>query len=593
MSLAASTDGRGYLWHRRFALGCLSLMLILPFQIAYHRLPIPSFYEEWWTALLGLGTMSLLVHRRHAFQLPGIAVLPAILIACLALQIAFAAGKHSNPAQIALLCLIWSLGLMLAATALRQEIGIEAMARLVAGALLVGALLAAWAAVLQISGTGSGLGVIMPHRGAQLIGNVGQPNHLADQLWLGIAAAIYLRATRQLTAAFALAAIGLLTAIAVLTGSRSIWLYAALLIALAIVFRRGEAVADRSLVLWCASALALQLLAQLLLPWLLSDGSGLVTAGERLYTDVGTSSIRLGLWTMALHIWTEHPLFGAGWGSFPAETYAFIGALPANLPAGVQFRPGENAHNVVLAMLSELGLVAGVAVVACPLAWLLRIVRRPVSREQALCLALLAVISLHSQLEYPLWYLNFLAVAALASTLADPVQWPASPRRLAPPVTAFLLVAGAAALLILRHDYHRLESALAWPQTPAGEAPHDLAEIKRELVELRGRSLFSGYVDMALAGTMTLDRDGLRDKVTVAELAKRFSPTERVVFKHAALLALDGQADAARRAWLQALAAYPDAGPQVYRAAAELSPRFPELAALRDLAAAYGRPGAI
>jgi O-antigen ligase len=580
-----------YLWHRRIALACLSLMLVVPFLIAYHRLPIPSFYEEWWTALFGLGVMSLLVHRRHAFQLPSIALLPAILIICLALQIAIVAGSDANPAQLALLCLTWTLGLMLAARALCREIGAAALTRVVAWSLLGGALLAVVAAALQFSGLWSGLGLIMPNRGASLIGNVGQPNHLADQLWLGVAAAIYLRTRERLSSTLALASIGLLTATGVLTGSRSVWLYAIALIVLAILARRRQAAPERSLVHWYVAALVLQLAAQIVLPRLF-DNAPLITGGERLYTDVGTSSVRLGLWTMAIRTWIGQPLLGAGWGSFPAQTYAFIGTLSASLPAGIQFHPGENAHNIVLAMLSELGLAAGLAVVIIPVLWLLRMARQPIDPEQSLCLALLLVIGIHSQLEYPLWYLNFLGVAALAGALADRAPWPRTPHRLAPAITVLMLLAGTAALGILRHDYQRLESALAWPRTPDGEAPRPWAEIQRELVEIRGRTLFSGYVDLALTGTMTIDRNGLADKITVAELARRFSPTDRVVFKHAALLALDGQAENARRAWLQALAAYPEAGPQVYQAASELSRQFPEIAPLRDLAAAYKKPGA-
>lgn len=575
-----------YLWHRRIALACLSLMLVVPFLIAYHRLPIPSFYQEWWTALFGMGAMSLLLHRRHNFELPRIALLPAILIACLALQIVLAEGKTANPAKIALLCLTWSLGLMLAATALGKEIGRENLARLIAWSLLGGALLATFAAALQLSGLATGFGAIMPRHGTtSVISNVGQPNHFADQLWLGIASTIYLRAKERLSVAVAIAAIAILAAAGVLSGSRSVWLYAVGLVLLAVLLRRRHAAPQTLLLRWCATALALQFSAQLIVPGLLPNDMHLVSSGERLYRDAGGGSVRLGLWLMAVRTWLDHPLLGAGWGSFPAQTYAFIGALPTPRPAGLLFLPGENAHNVVLAMLSELGLLAGIAIVAIPLAWLVKIVRQPLNHEQFLPLSLLLVISLHSQLEYPLWYLNFLAIAALSCSQIEPRHWPTPPRRLAPIVTTVMLLAGVATLGILRHDYQRLEAALFWPQTADSSPPQPWEEVQRELLELRGRTLFSGYVDLALTGIMSIDRGELADKITVAELAKRFSPTDRVVFKHAVLLALDGQADAARRAWTHALAAYPEAAPQAYQAATELSKRFPEIVALRDIAA--------
>lgn len=590
MSTDVASDGLLYRWHRRLALLSLCLMLVVPFLIAYHRLPIPSFYEEWWTGIFGLATMSVLLHRRHAFQLPRIALLPAILMVCLTVQIILADGKTSNPAQIALLCLAWALGLMLAVTALRNEIGVERLTRMVAWSLLAGGLLAVFAAVLQVTGSWSGLGLIMPMRSGQIYGNVGQPNHLSDQLWLGIASAIYLRANERLSAPLAAAVIALLSATCIFTGTRSVWLYAIALVALALFVRRRSPATGDQLVLWCVAALAFQLASQLVLPGLLPADMQLMSSGERLYTlsGNGTGSVRFGLWTMAYRTWLEHPLLGAGWGSFPAQTYAFIGSLAAELPAGIAFHPGENAHNIVFAMFSELGLVAGVAIVAIPLAWLLKLLRRPSSTEQFLVLGLLLVIGLHSQLEYPLWYLNFLAIATLAGTLAEPTDWLTRPRRLAPPVLAVMLVAGATALGVLRHDYQRLEAALFWPLTADGGTPQPWETVRHELVELRGQTLFSGYVDLALAGTMSVDRDGLADKITVAELAMRFSPTDRVVFKYAALLALAGKAEAAREAWRRARAAYPEAAPQADQAVTELGKRFPEISALRDLAPATG-----
>jgi hypothetical protein len=139
---------------------------------------------------------------------------------------------------------------------------------------------------------------------------------------------------------------------------------------------------------------------------------------------------------------------------------------------------------------------------------------------------------------------------------------------------------------ILRNDYGRLEAALYWPMPLNDETPHarTWADIRNELDDLRRHSMFSRYVDLAMTAHATIDRENLEEKVAIAERAMRFSPTEHVVLRHAALLALAGRTAEAEVAWRRAMAVYPGIIEQAVRLADEWAKRHPELAVLLDLA---------
>lgn len=65
--------------------------------------------------------------------------------------------------------------------------------------MLCGGLLATVLLAVQLSGSPLGAGLVFPRTGGG-IGNLAQPNHLANYLWLGIASAIYLHAQGRLGA---------------------------------------------------------------------------------------------------------------------------------------------------------------------------------------------------------------------------------------------------------------------------------------------------------------------------------------------------------------------------------------------------------
>jgi O-antigen ligase len=110
-------------------------------------------------------------------------------------------------------------------------------------------------------------------------------------------------------------------------------------------------------------------------------------------------SSRLVLWSNVLHLIALKPLTGWGWGELDYAHFDTLYAGPRFLR-----HPGQR-HNLPLHFAVELGVPVAAAACALALWWAWR--QRPWAEAaplRQLAWALLAVILLHSMLEYPLWY---------------------------------------------------------------------------------------------------------------------------------------------------------------------------------------------
>ena len=72
----------------RASLFCLCGAFTLPFLLAHHQNPIPTFFQEWLAAALSV-LAAFILWQRHAIEdieIPRIALIPLGLIALLAFQ---------------------------------------------------------------------------------------------------------------------------------------------------------------------------------------------------------------------------------------------------------------------------------------------------------------------------------------------------------------------------------------------------------------------------------------------------------------------------------------------------------------------------
>lgn len=562
-----------------FAGAALAAAASVPYLLAAHTLPQSTFYAEWIAALLWLvATLSLTGEQDQASQDATVSPLPLQLwvAAALAAGVALALGVLARTSWPPLYLVG---GALVAASGHRaaQRYGSEQIVIWFAAGILVAAVAGTGIELLQLlridRQLGGWISVVGGSAGRRLFGDLNQPNHQATLVSLGLAAAVYFASrSRSMLAWLAwVAAIVWLELGIVMTGSRTglIQIGLVALTGLLIAVENRHGTAKRSL-----------LVALLLVPMLLALQGGLGTAdrafGFGLDNAVGRMQAggdghwRMAMWRHAWQMFVDHPWFGVGWSGFGWAQFTQLDRL------GIPVEVANNAHNLVLDQLAKTGLV-GVAWTVWSLGgWLVRVLRAAFAQRRlavrALPLCWVALVLLHSMVEYPLHYAYFWLPFCFWLGLADPGR---APRwRLSAPFAARLALASSAwalGLLVFAAADYRLAEALYYgnPQQQYEQAPP--------------RWLFWIDATYGYAGTMPLNADDLPRKLALHEAAAHLSAQPLMIRRLALLTALDGRDDDAF-ALLRPLHWYyldtPDADAKVLRdacaalPAAQRPPRF-------------------
>jgi len=275
------------------------------------------------------------------------------------------------------------------------------------------------------------------------------------------------------------------------------------------------------------------------LPWLLDASTGIHSDGllGRFKEESGCAS-RTVLWSNVLHLIAQRPWIGWDWGELD---YAhFITLYPGERFCEIL----DNAHNLPLHLAVELGIpVAAAFCGAC--AWLVWRNKPWAETDPTRQLAwgVLAVIGLHSMLEYPLWYGPFQLAVVLCIWLlwrspeayAKPVQGPL-PVRAATGVAAVILLA---LCTYVAWDYWRI-SQIYLPPSARHAAYRD-----DTLAKIQGSWLFRDHVRFAELTTTPLDEDNAAHIHALGKAMLHFSPEPRVVEKVIESAVMLGQDDEA------------------------------------------------
>jgi O-antigen ligase len=425
----------------------------------------------------------------------------------------------------------WACGFALLGLLFATRSGSVPLQRPVALGWLVAALLSSAIGVCQYYGIASHFSPwVNQTELGEAYGNLRQRNQFATLTSIGIAALCQVAASSVDTSRWrlllipgaALLAIGNAT-----SSSRTGLVQIVLICALVAVWGGWRSRGVRMVLLTGVSAYLIALAA---LPGLAGLDPLLHGAPARFNAGAECSS-RLTLWANVLQLIGEKPWFGWGWGELDYAHYV-------TLYAGPRFCDiVDNAHNLPLHLAVELGVPVALLACAAGIWWLWR--ARPwreTDPTRQLAWSVLAVILLHSMVEYPLWYGPF----QLAAIFCLLLLWPGAPvLTAAPRVAAVAAVAGLAFCSAVAWDYH-VVSQIYLPSEARSAAYRD-----DTLRKIRNSWFFQRQVSFAELGTTPLDRANAQWTYETATALLHYSPEPAVIQKvieSATMLGRDQQA---------------------------------------------------
>jgi O-antigen ligase len=293
-----------------------------------------------------------------------------------------------------------------------------------------------------------------------------------------------------------------------------------------------------------SSALAAYAAAAVILPWLLYVTTGVtsVSLWERV-TAAGSCGSRSVLWSNVSHLIAERPWTGWGWGEL--DFAHFITPYPGARFCDIL----DNAHDLPLHLAAEFGLPVAALIILLAAAAILR--ARPWSEadsDRQLAWGVVAVILMHSLLEYPLWYAPF----QIAFGLAIGMLWPKDTemmlhkhRRLLAPVALAIAIGYAA------WDYVRV-TQLYLPVESRLDA------YKEDALPLVRRSwLFREYATFGELTITPLTRANVQWTYDTSMAALHYSPEPRVIAKAIESAMALGHQDVANKLFVRFRAAFP------------------------------------
>ncbi len=582
----------------------VGLMWVLPFLYYRHAYPLTTFYQEWGAAVLGLCAMSLLVTRGYWQQpeIPRIVLLPVGLMLLVLVQFAFGKIDYFSQTLLFTLYLLWAALLIMLGQRLREELGLPVLATALAAFLLLGAELSTLVGVLQHFHLRSFLDrVVSVDTAPTVFGNMGQPNHFADYISLGLISLGLLHTRWKLRAWQSVLLTGLLAApmlfVLVLSGSRSAWLYLLFMTGLAFLWQRRDKSIRPLLYYSLVLVLGFSLMHFVVqIPWLSGD-HGSVTSLDRMVkaaadfegsggaagdVSVTERSIRLHIWYEAWLIFTQFPLLGAGFGQFGWQHFLLGPSLHNTSILGLY----NNAHNLVMQTAAEMGLAGLLIMFGTLTLWIRQLLSAPRTIFHWWGSGLLAVLAIHSLLEYPLWYAYFLGVAALTLGMLDGTTYRLELRNVGRLSVASILLLGMLSMSQLWQGYLGLERLTSMRQAPVNNGSY-FNKAFNELMALQKQVLLQPWSDVFVNSLKEASVANLAD-TGERELNGRvmhFVPIGSVVYREVLMLASSGEQAAAQLQLERAIWAFPEGFPAVLEQLRALAQKDPaHFAALLEFA---------
>ena len=549
----------------RISLALVGLMVSLPFLNFHHSFPLPTFYTEWISFALGTLALVALVFasREGGTRIPFLSLGLIALVFVLVIQVAAGKIAYFERSLLGALYLVWAALLVWLGAHLREHLGLERVGLVLQAFVAAGGFLVAitgfmmyyqidWAGFRLISGAGMD----------GMFGAIAQRNNFANYLGCALASVVFLFGRGRLSLPLATLLVVPLVLGLVLSISRSAWIYVGIVFAAACwAYWLGDRGRLKPLAVFSSFVLVLFVGLNFVVAyfsWFPGTGAQMLTLGERWVQTVSSDQAELGLqirvyllkeaWTM----FAAHPVLGVGFGEFASNLLEHGASFDGRNPA-----MAVNAHNVLLGLLAENGLLGTLCVTVPLVLWLRAVPWSKPDLDAGWVLAIIAIESAHSMVEFPLWHANFLGLAAVVlGAVAQPAVKLRFSRFRQTALTA-VLAAGIATLGGMLSDYRNFERW--YRQADASQrkgVPLSAAQLE-DLADQRATSLFAGYYDLLASELLILDRDDLEAKVELNTRVLRFIPIPTTVFRQAILMSLEGDHEEAVRIFSRLATIYP------------------------------------
>lgn len=389
-------------------------------------------------------------------------------------------------------------------------------ARVVAGSWIAAALASSVIALCQYFGVAAHFSPLMnATEVGEAYGNLRQRNQFGSLTDIGIAAVLW--SPLRLKRSHAIGAVMLLAVGNAASVSRTGLLQLLMLTAFAAAWTGPE---RRTRLGLCLAAGAAYAAAALLLPLALEAYSGLEP--DRIWTRLtrgyGCSS-RSVLWSNVIYLIGQKPWLGWGWGELDYAHYV----TPYPGPRFCDIL--DNAHNLLLHLAVELGIPLAALICGTFTCWVLR--ARPwreTDGTRQMAWAVLAVILLHSMLEYPLWYGPFQIAFGLSLWMLLRSGEPRASGN-GHLILRTIFMSALVAMVYAAWDYHRA-SQIYLPYEARDAAYRD-----DTIARIRGSRLFRDQVQFAELTTTPLTAANAQWTFDTATALLHFSPEPRVIEK--------------------------------------------------------------
>ena len=358
-------------------------------------------------------------------------------------------------------------------------------------------------------------GWVDPAAAGEAFANLRQRNHLATLTSIGVAAFLW-QVNQGSRLRWAIPAVMLLAVANAASGSRTGALQIGLLAAITVWWCRPL---DQRMAGVCVAMALAYAFAAVLLPLSLQQFMGITApnAFSRLASTDGCAS-RSVLWGNVLHLIGQKPWLGWGWGELDYAHFATL--YPGDRFCDIL----DNAHNLPLHLAVELGVPVAVLLTGGFLLWVaLQQPWREADPTRRMAWSVVAVIMLHSLLEYPLWYGPFqMAFGFSLGLLASPAR--SGEGRLSGGVVRVVIgVPLAACLLFAAWDYHWVSQLYAAPEERS-------ALYRGHALPRSGDSwLFRDQLDFAELSLVPLTMENAGKMHALAMELLHYSPEPRVI----------------------------------------------------------------